>query len=51
MKNKNANDTYKTNDANEEKALCEVLSYQILERAFEVHNYYSWHSQYSFHSR
>jgi len=30
---KNANNTNETNDANEEKAICEDLSYQILECA------------------
>lgn len=41
VKNKNANNTNQTNDANGEKALCEDLSYQILNCAFYVHNSYS----------
>jgi len=31
----------KNNNANKEKALCEVLSYQILECAFDAHRSYS----------
>jgi len=54
MKNKNANNTNYTNDANEEKALCENLSWQILECAVEsrlIVYSYSGDSQYSSHSR